>query len=85
MIVVHCYVSLIVLSSFAITLMGKSELVALLYLYSWCLVFYVALPHGVMSRSVIVVFSDHAHLHFSYLSNLLRFGKRVGYGLSLDF
>ena len=36
--VVYCCALFCVLSSVAIILMGKRELVALLYLYSWCLV-----------------------------------------------
>ena len=41
-----CCTLLCVLSSFAIILMGKRELVALLCLSSWCP---LALPHGAMS------------------------------------
>ena len=57
------------LSTFAIILMGKRNVVALHCLSSWCLVSVVALwlflmvpcvvPHG-----VIVVFPDHTHLLF---------------------
>ena len=47
--------------------MGKRELVALLGLYSWCLVMvewlFLAVPWGCL-RFVIVVFSDHTHLLF---------------------
>ena len=54
-------------SSFAIILMGKRELVALLSLSSWCLVMvgwlFLALP-WVCLRFVIVVFPDHTHLQF---------------------
>ena len=54
-------------SSIAIILMGKRELVALLYLSSWCLVMvgrlFLAVPWGSL-RFVIVVFSDHTHLLF---------------------
>ena len=51
-------------SSFAVILIGKSELVALLNLSCWCLVMVVqhslAVP-WVCLRFVIVVFPDHAH------------------------
>ena len=60
-------VFLYVHSSFAIVLMGKRELVALLSLSSWCLVMvvclYLAVP-WVCLRFVIVVFPDHTHLLF---------------------
>ena len=50
---------------FAIILMGKRELVALLSLSSWCLVIvvwlFLAVP-WVCLPFVIVVFPDHAHL-----------------------
>ena len=58
-------------SSFAIILMGKRELVALLSLSSWCLVMvvwlFLAVPCGCL-WFVIVVFSDHTHL--LYLTKL---------------
>ena len=54
-------------SSFAIILLGKRELVALLSLSSWCLVIVVwlffAVP-WVCLQFVIVVFYDHTHLIF---------------------
>ena len=54
-------------SSFAIILVGKRELVALLSLSSWCLVMvvwlFLAVP-WVCLRFVIVVFPDHTHLLF---------------------
>ena len=54
-------------SSIAIILTGKRELVALLYLSSWCLVMverlFLAVPRGCL-RFVIVVFPDHTHLLF---------------------
>ena len=54
-------------SSFAIILMGKRELVALLSLSSWCLVIvvwlFLAVP-WVSLQFVIVVFPDHTHLLF---------------------
>ena len=60
-----CCTLLYVRSSIAIILMGKSELVALLNLYSWCLVMverlFLAVPWGCL-RFMIVVFTDHTHL-----------------------
>ena len=60
-------IRLYVHSSFAIILMGKRELVALLSLSSWCLVMvvwlFLAVP-WVCLRFVVVVFSDHTHLLF---------------------
>ena len=54
-------------SSIAIILMGKKELIALLYLSSWCLVMverlFLAVPRGCL-QFVIVVFPDHTHLLF---------------------
>ena len=54
-------------SSFAIILMGKRELVALLSLSSWCLVIvvwlFLAVP-WVCLQFVIVVFPDYTHLLF---------------------
>ena len=47
--------------------MGKRELVALLYLSSWCLVMverlFLMVPRGCL-QFVIVVFPDHTHLLF---------------------
>ena len=58
---------LYVLSSIAIILVGKRELVALLNLSSWCLVMverlFLAVPWGCL-RFVIVVFPDNTHLLF---------------------
>ena len=54
-------------SSFAIILMGKTELVALLSLSSWCLMMVVWLflaVQWVCLLFVIVVFPDHTHLLF---------------------
>ena len=50
-------------SSFAIILMGKGELVALLSLFSWCLVMVEWLFLACL-QFVIVVFPDHTHLLF---------------------
>ena len=62
-----CCTLLYVHSSIAITLMGKSELIALLNLSSWCLVMverlFIAVPQGCL-RFVIAVFPDHTHLLF---------------------
>ena len=61
---------LYVYSSFAIILMGKRELVALLRLSSWCLMIVVWLflmMSGVCLQFVIVVFPAHTHLKFLYM------------------
>ena len=62
-----CCALLYVHSSFAIILMGKRELVALLSLSSWSLVIveclFLAVP-WVCLHFVIVVFPDHTHLLF---------------------
>ena len=64
-----CCTLLYVHSSFAIILMGKRELIALLSLSSWCLVIVewliLALP-WVCLHFVIVVFPDHTH-YFCWL------------------
>ena len=67
-VIVLCFVVLyFVHSSFAIILMNKRELVALLSLSSWCLVIvlllFLAVP-SVCLQFVIVVFPDHTHLLF---------------------
>ena len=68
-----CCTLLYVHTSFAIILMGKRELVALLSLSSLCLVMvvwlFLAVP-WVCLRFVIVVFPDHAHLLFLNLSSI---------------
>ena len=62
-----CCTLLYVHSSIAIILMGKRELIALLNLYSWCLVMverlFLAVPQGCL-QFVIVVFPYHTHLLF---------------------
>ena len=68
-----CSAILCVLSRFAIILMGKTELVALLCLSSLCLVTFIVLwlfltVQWVGLQCVIVVFSDHTHLPFSCVS-----------------
>ena len=64
---VICFVVRCFVSSIAIILMGKRELVALLNVSSWCLVvvgrLFLAVPRGCL-RFVIVVFPDHTHLLF---------------------
>ena len=62
-----CCALLCVLSSFACISMGKRELLALLCLSFWCLVFCVCLflrMSRVCLQFVIVVFPDHTHLLF---------------------
>ena len=62
-----CCTLLYVPSSFAIILMEKRELVALLSLSSWCLVIVVWLfleVPWVCLQFVIVAFNDHTHLLF---------------------
>ena len=69
-----CYTLLYVHSSFAIILMGKRELVALLSLCFWCLVIFVWLfltVPGLCLQFVIVVFPDHTHLLFFKLDQKL--------------
>ena len=62
-----CGTFLYIPSSFAIILMGKRELVALLSLSFWCLVIvvwlFLAVP-WVSLRIVIVEFPDQTHLLF---------------------
>ena len=59
-----CCSFLFVPYSFAIILVGKRELVAMLNLSSWCLVMverlFLAVPWGCL-QFVIVVFPDHTH------------------------
>ena len=69
-VIVLCFVVrhfMSILYSFAIILMGKRELVALLSLSSWCLVIvvwlFLAVP-WVCLQFVIVVFPDHARVLF---------------------
>ena len=62
-----CYASLCIFSNFAIVLMKKRELVALLFLSYGCLVtvnvlrLFLTVPWVVL-RCVIVVLLDHTHL-----------------------
>ena len=63
-VIVLCFVARYFMSSIAIILMEKRELVALLNLSSWCLVMveglFLAVPRGCL-WFVIVVFPDHTH------------------------
>ena len=72
-----CCTLLYVHSSIAVILMGKRELVALLYLSSWCLVLverlFLAVP-WVCLQFVIVVFPDHTHLLF-FITALLKIDR----------
>ena len=65
-----CCMLLYVRSSIAIILVGKRELVALLNLFSWCLVIverlFLVVQWGCV-RFVIVVFPEHTHLLFLWL------------------
>ena len=60
-------------SSIAIILMWKRELIALLYLSSWCLMvverLFLAVPRGCL-QFVIVIFPDHTHLLLLTLSSI---------------
>ena len=71
-----CCKLLYVLSSIAIILMGKRELVAMLNLSSWCLVMverlFLAVPRGCL-RFVIVVYPDHTYLLFLPFSSLFAY------------
>ena len=65
-----CCMLLYVHSSFAIIVVGKRELVALLSLSSWCLVTVVWLflaVSWVYLRFVIVIFPDHNRLLFLFV------------------
>ena len=62
-----CFTLLYVLSSIAIILMEKRELIVMLNLSSWCLVMverlFLRVARGCL-RFVIVVIPDHTHLLF---------------------
>ena len=68
-----CCMLLYVHSSIAIILMGKTELVSLLNLSSWCSVMverlFLAVPLGCL-RFVVVVFPDHTHLLFLFFYSI---------------
>ena len=80
-----CCALLYVHSSFAIILMGKRELVALLSLSSWCLVMvvwlFLAVP-WVCQRYVIVVFPEHTHLLFLFTITIFRVFAKHNYVVS---
>ena len=71
----HFQRAFIAFFSIAIILMGKRELIALLYLSSCCLVMlerlFLAVPQGCLP-CVIVVFPDHTHLLFVQIENLFK-------------
>ena len=62
----HSFIEFYVHSSFAIILMGKRKLVALLFAFLMSSDCCVALPGGAMGclQYVIVVFPDHTHILF---------------------
>ena len=68
-----CCTLLNVHDSIAIILMGKRELVALLNLFSWCLVtvkqLFLPVPRGCL-QFVIVVSPDHTH-YFAEIKRIL--------------
>ena len=72
----YCCTLLYVHYSIAIILMGKRELIALLNLSSWCLVMverlFLTVPRGCL-QFVIVVFPDHTHLLFLFISLYFHF------------
>ena len=74
-----CCTLLYVHSSIAIILVRKSELVALLNLFSWCLVMverlFLTVPRGCL-QFLIVVFADHTHLLFLKMALALIFTIR---------
>ena len=69
-----CYTLHNVHSSIAVILMGKRKLVALLNLFSWCLVMvewlFLAVSWGCL-RFVIVVFPDHTHFFVKLFLNFI--------------
>ena len=82
-----CCTLLYVHSRIAIILTGKSVLVALLNLSSWCLMMverlFLAVPRGCL-RFVIVVFPDHTHLLFFLSPTLAGFMNSGSYLRYLD-
>ena len=75
-----CCNLLYVHSSFAIILMGKRELLALLSLSSWCLMMvvwlFLAVP-WVCLQFVIVVFPDHTHYYCIFMCIKLRLSEKL--------
>ena len=81
-----CCMLLYAPSSFAIILMGKRELVALLNLSSWCLVIVVWLflvVPWVCLQFMNLVFPDHTHLLFLRVSQLVQFAVLLISALSV--
>ena len=81
-----CCMLLYAPSSFAIILMGKRELVALLSLSSWCRVIVVWLflvVPWVCLQFMIVVFPDHTHLLFFRVSQFVQFAVLLISALSV--
>ena len=78
-----CCTLFYILSSIAIILMVKRELVALLGSSSWCLVMverlFLAAPWGCL-QFVIVVFPDHTHLLFLFVS-CFNYWNKINYML----
>ena len=81
-----CCMLLYAPSSFAIILMGKRELVALLSLSSWCLVIvvwhFLVVP-WVCLQFMNLVLSDHTHLLFFRVSQLVQFAVLLISALSV--
>ena len=73
-------------SSFAIMSIGKSELVALLCLSSWCLIIvvwlFLTMP-WVCLQLVIVVFPDHTHLLNLNCRNQLVLSRKLAHSTQL--
>ena len=81
-----CCMSLYAPSSFAIILMGKRELVALLSLSFWCLVIVVWLflvVPWVCLQFMNLVFPDHTHLLLFVFSQLVQFAVLLISALSV--
>ena len=81
-----CCMLLYAPSSFAIILMGKRELVALLSLSAWCLVsvvwLFLVVP-WVCLQFMNLVFPDHTHLLFFRVSQLVQFAVLLVSALSV--
>ena len=81
-----CCMLLYAPSSFAIILMGKRELVALLSLSAWCLVIVVWLflvVPWVCLQFMNLVFPDHTHLLVFRVSQLVQFAVLLVSALSV--
>ena len=77
-----CCALLYVHSSFAIILMGKRELVALLSLSSWCLVIvvwlFIAVSWGCLQFVVVVLPDDHTHYFGTSIVQLVNSSGNAG-------